>query len=470
MSNDNKTLGKVAFKAGIWYVISSIIVKSIAVLTTPIFTRLMTTEEFGVTSTFTSWYSLLITFFSLNLTYSIGRAKIDFQNSLEKYTGSMMMLSALVSTILTIIGIVFIVPLSNFLELSDIAVLILIIYLVVSPSILFYKNEMRYQYKYKQNIAIAWYIAVSTVALSLVLMFCMDFSDLSIPRMIGITAPSVLLALLLWIRAIKNKSLSINKEYWSYGLRLSLPLIIHTISLSILGQSDRILIAKFTNTSDVGIYSLVYNYGILLTVITGAVSDGWLPYFHDNFAKGNFIDIKNNSKKLVILGCYIGLACIALAPEMVYLLGGEAYMTGLMCVPPVVLGIICSYIYTHYVNIEMTLKKTKYVSMGTIFAAILNVVLNIIFIPKFGYIAAAYTTMASYFTLMIIHYFVTRKILKVNLYNNIFMFVSLLTTCVVAVIVVQTYDYTMIRYALIFVGFVSFLWNFRDFIIKKTRK
>ena len=92
--------GNTALKAGVWYVISSIMVKAISIITTPIFTRMLSTSEYGTVSTFTSWSGLLLTFFTLNLTYSIGRAKLDYPDKLDDYVGSMQLLSLLVSSVI----------------------------------------------------------------------------------------------------------------------------------------------------------------------------------------------------------------------------------------------------------------------------------------------------------------------------------------------------------------------------------
>lgn len=135
-----------------------------------------------------------------------------------------------------------------------------------------------------------------------------------------------------------------NKEYWKYGLQISVPLVWHTVSLSVLAQSDRIFIAKYCGQSDVAIYSMAYNYGAMLSVITGSISNSWLPWFHDNYFVGNCEAIKVNARKLVGIGCYIGLGCVALAPEAMYILGGLAYEDGVDCVIPIVLGIVCQYI------------------------------------------------------------------------------------------------------------------------------
>ena len=284
-------------------------------------------------------------------------------------------------------------------------------------------------------------------------------------RMLGITIPTVLLSATFWIHSLRKRNLNCNKTYWKYGLTLSVPLIIHTLSLNLLSQSDRIFISKICGPGDTALYSLVYNYSLLLSIIMNAISDGWLPWFHDNYFAGNKELIKINSKQLVVLGCYIGLACIGVAPEAIAILGGSEYLQGLPCVLPIVLGVVCQYIYTHYVNIEMHLKKTKYVSEGTIFATVLNLILNAIFIPIFGYVAAAYTTLASYLALMVVHFIITRKRLGIKLYSDVFMFGSMLITSVISIIVSLTYEHTLIRYCLIIVGFVTFLIYFKKYAI-----
>ncbi|EEQ59558.1 polysaccharide biosynthesis protein [Clostridiales bacterium 1_7_47FAA] len=461
--NDSPQSGNLALKSGAWYVASSIMVKAVSIITTPIFTRLLSKMEYGAVATFTSWYSLLAVFCTLNLTYSIGRAKLDMRGDLGNYIGSMQLLSGLVSFAILAVSVIFINPVSSFLELSKSATILLVVYLFFGSSISFYQNGFRYRYKYKQNIAVAWYTALATVFFSLLFVLSHD-TNRDEWRMLGITLPTVLLSSSFWIHAIRHKRLVYNKEYWRYGLALSLPLILHTLSLNLLSQSDRIFISKICGTEDTALYSLVYNYSLLLSIVMNAIADGWLPWFHDNYFAGNNEMIKKSSKKLVVLGCYIGLGCIAVAPEAIAVLGGKDYLPGLPCVLPIVLGVVCQYIYTHYVNIEMHLKKTKYVSEGTIFATVLNLILNAIFIPMFGFVVAAYTTLVSYLALMIVHFVITRKKLGVKLYDDAFMFGIMIGTSAVGFIVTLVYDYMAIRYGLTAIGFVTFLVYFREYI------
>ena len=469
MSNEKQDINKLALKAGSWYVVSSIILKSIGVITTPIFTRLMTPEEYGVTATFNSWCSLLALICTLNLSYSIGRAKLDYPDRLDHYIGSMQMLSLLVTGALAVILLVFIDSVSVWLELPTFAVVLLIIRLLSTPAVEFYQNGCRYRYRYKENIRIAWYLLLSSVFISLLLMLCFD-GDRAMFRLLGGVIPFAALAVLLWHKSWRAGWIAFDTGFWRYGLVLSLPLIVHAMSLNLLAQSDRIFIAKLCSQFDVGVYSIAYSYGMLMTVVTGAIASGWLPWFHDKYHAGEFAEIRKNVKWIVLLECGIGLMCMAFAPEAISLLGGDAYMAGLYCVPPVACGVVCQYIYTHYVNIELHLKKTKFVPIGTMVAAVSNLVLNAVFIPRYGFVAAAYTTLISYLLLLLIHWAYTRYGLQARIYSDRFMFACILGTSIIAAVILPLYQFYLLRYLIILAVMASLMIIFYRFADQKIKQ
>ncbi|MEO2263755.1 oligosaccharide flippase family protein [Dorea sp. YH-dor228] len=468
-SSKFKSNGNIAFQAGIWYVISSIMVKMVSVITTPIFTRILSTDDYGTVATFSSWYSMFLVIYSLNLSVSIGRAKIDYPDKLDEYIGSIQTLSFIVSLGLSAIIVIFISPLSRFFELSVSGTFVLLLYLISAPTISFVQSGYRYKYKYKQNIAIAWYITLSTVFVSL-LLIKLDPDNKALMRMLGIAIPSILLSLYFWVITIKKHCFIINLEYWRYGLNISVPMILHAVSMNILAQSDRIVISKFDGPTQVAFYSLIRNYALLLFVITDAINQAWLPWFHDNYHLGNVNEIRENTKSLVILTCYIGLACISIGPEAILLLGGEQYSEAIVCLMPMVLGVVCQCIYTHYINIELHKKKTKYASQGTVIAATTNIVLNLIFVPLIGYQAAAYTTFASYLLLLVLHCYITHKKLGISLYDDKFLFGAIIITSVISFGVSLTYETLVLRYIIICIGFISFLFVFRNHIFVYIKK
>lgn len=444
-----------AAKAGIWYTISSIVLKGISIFTTPIFTRLLTTSDYGIVQTFLSWSSIFSILCSLNLGYSIGRAKQDFPGKLNGYIGAMESLSMLVTAVIGITAVVFVKPVSRILGLYPILIVLLVLYVLVQQIISLNQASFRYQYRYKENIFISFYGSVVPVVLSLVFIQ-LQTDNKYLGKISGTVIASSLLALYLLFFQIKNKNISINYCYWKYGLKISLPLIVHTISLNILSQSDRIVINSFCGSEAVGIYSLAYTYALLINVVLDSINQAWNPWFHDNYHLGNYRSISKNVKPLVVLGCMLGIGCISIAPEAILLLGGDRYLDGKWVVLPVVLGTVCQYVYSHYVIIEMHLKKTIYVSIGTVIAATINLLLNYLCIPRFGYIAAGYTTLVSYLILYAVHYGITRYCLHIRIYDDRFMILSIIVTMLISMTMAVLFSHIIIRY--IFLILLCVIW------------
>ena len=93
-----------ATKASLWYVVCNVLQKGIVLLSTPIFTRLMSTSEFGIYTIYQSWYSILVIFTSLGLYNSIyNNVLTKYPESSAKATSSMLGLSASITSILGII-------------------------------------------------------------------------------------------------------------------------------------------------------------------------------------------------------------------------------------------------------------------------------------------------------------------------------------------------------------------------------
>lgn len=468
-SEKQENIGSKAFKAGLWYTISNVATKAILVLTTPIFTRIMTMNDYGITATFTSWYTLLATFCTLNLTYSIGRAKLDFEGQLDNYVGNMQLVSLLVSSLIAAFGILFIKPVSELMGLTPVLTVILAVYLIAAPTISLYQAKFKYLYKYRGNILITLYTTLVSVALSL-LIVCNMQENKYLGRIIGIVIPTVLLSLVFWGNSIRTRSLKLNPAFIKYGLAISIPLVLNSISLNILAQSDRVVITKVCGTELTAIYTIAYQMAILVSLVYDSIGQAWLPWFHDSYAVGDFEAIRTNLKTLIIFGCYIGIGCICIAPEAITILGGEQYMRGQWVVAPIVLGLVCKFIYGNYEHIELHLKKTSYIGVGTIIAAFLNLVLNLIFVPIYGFVAAGYTTFFSYFVLMTAHYVITKYFLKVDIYDNRFLFLAILCEAGIAIVLQFIYPNIIARYLFIVVLTISILTKYRYYLVRFIRK
>ena len=251
--NENKKAGiENAFKAGVWYSLSAIAAKSISIITTPIFTRMMSTSDYGIAATFSSWYSIFLILCTANLSYSHSRAKIDFPGQFTRYVGATHTLSYLITGVLSVVAILFLSPVAKFLDLNPALILLLLIYLFSGGTINISQSENRYCYDYKKNIFITLFTTVGTVLFTFLFLGIIK-ENRYYAKILGFVVPSLLLAVWIVILQTRKRAFCINLDYWKYGLRISMPLIFHTISLNVLTQSDRIVINKVCGSEAAGI-------------------------------------------------------------------------------------------------------------------------------------------------------------------------------------------------------------------------
>ena len=106
------------------------------------------------------------------------------------------------------------------------------------------------------------------------------------------------------------------------------------------------------------------------------------------------------------------LGLILFAREIVIILADEKFHSALSVVPIVVIGYVFYGMYIVYGMYTGYKKKTIFTSIITVTAGISNIILNAIFLPKYGYIAAAYTTVVSYFIMFLLALLVDKVVLK----------------------------------------------------------
>ena len=349
--------------------------------------------------------------------------------------------------------------------MNPLLMVLLLLYLFAGGTVNLAQSENRYQYDYKKNIFITLFTTVGTVAFTfLFLIFIKE--NRYYAKILGFVVPAILLAGWIFISELQKKAFCINFEYWKYGLRISLPLVFHTISLNILTQSDRIIINKFCGNDAAGVYSLIYQYAMLVNIILNAINESWNPTYHEK----KYNSINTNIMPLNAFVAYVCIGCITVGPEAILILGGEQYLSGKNCIAPIVLGLMAQFLFSHYIILEVHHKETQYTSFGTIVAASINLVLNIIFVPIFGFTAAAYTTLIAYLVLYLIHLFITKKMLKINLYQDFKLFMWFIIVGVYAGVSNMLYSSIIPRYLLLIFVTIIFALIFKKDILSKLRR
>jgi len=450
---------KLAIKSGIWYTVANFLVRTVTFFTTPIFTRLLTKAEYGDFNTFLSWQSVAIVVISLNLEASLLTARFDYKDDLERYKKSIVCLG----WISTLVWIALVSVFSSFvvekMQISLVYIYSMLLYVGFSPVINIYQMCERFEYRYRNSVLMGLAIALGSSVLSVILV--KNMSDRLSGRIIGSVAPTIVIGLVLIIRYLISSEFT--TRYWKYALKLCIPYIPHLLSLTILNMIDRIMIKSICGSESTAMYSLAYNCGAIITMLIGSMNNAFAPWLGNRLNRGEYSEIKSFAKKYI--GCFtvIAITIILVGPEILYILGGEPYLEAKYVMVPVAAGCFCQFMYTMFVNVEQLLKKTTYMAYASVSAAVLNYVLNHIFIPKYGYIAAAYTTLIGYFWLLILHMLIVRIIGCKHVYD--YKFVSLMIVSVVVVSVGINWVYSMNILRLIV--FISYVAGLGIFVIRK---
>jgi O-antigen/teichoic acid export membrane protein len=117
--------------------------------------------------------------------------------------------------------------------------------------------------------------------------------------------------------------------------------------------------------------------------------------------------------------------------------------------------------------IEYYYGKTKFIAVGSMLAAALNVILNNIFIPTYGYVAAAYTTMVTYFLYFTFHFILAVKIHGSGLFSAAQLFGICGGMVAMGFVAVMLQDQILIRWVLeVLIGLYSLYWAEKNFGIK----
>lgn len=456
-------------KATLWFLICNLLEKGISIFTTPIFTRLLNTNEYGEFNIFNSWVSLLTIFISLNLysgVYSQGLVK-NSENR-EEYASSLQGLSL---TLAIIWGIIFFIlkdPISNFLKISYFQLFMLLIIIWTTSSFNFWATKKRVELDYKKLIFLTMLIIILKPILGI--LFVIKLQNKVNARILSIVVINLIFYSLLFICQIREGKKFYIKKYWVSALKFNVPLIPHYLSGTILSVSDRIMIGRMVGDDKAGIYSLAYSLSMVMIIFNSVIFQTLEPWLYKKLKENQTGEFSKIMYPSLIGIAILNLIVIGFAPEIIKLFAPEEYYEAVWIIPPVAMSVYFMFSYTFFAVFEFYYEKPKYIAFATAFAAVLNIVLNYIGIKKFGYLAAGYATLICYIIYSGMHYFFMRKICK-NFLKNIkvydlrkLMIISGIFINI-ALIFLSSYNNIILRYILILL-----LFGVNLFSIKKIKK
>ena len=469
----NKIVNKIketpnSVKSSVALIISSLLVKGIAFIVTPLFTRLMDMDDFGIVTTYNSWASIIEVFAILGLTsagvFNVGMK--DNKKTRGEYISSCLGLCNLTTLITFIVVFIVKILLGENSTISYEMLGVMFIHFLFSPAQIFWLTRQRYEYKYKLSTI----ISIGSVLLSQLLsvLFVMFADNKSFGKIFGNEIGVLLFAIPFYILLLKRGGDYINLKRWKQILVLSLPLIPHYLAQHIMGSSDKIMITHMTGAADSAIYGVVMNIGLIGTIFWNAINASLVPYSFDKIEKRRYKDIDKLSKKLITGYSIILLFVILLAPEILAILAPASYSGGIYCVPPLTFAVFTQALYNLFANIEFYNKKTSGIAAATVGATIINLILNWLLIPKFSYVGASYATLIADIALIFFHYLNYKRTKTNNIYDVRYIFILSVTFLVVSLLAIPLYNIAIVRYVLLLAIILTAIFA-RKYIIRVIR-
>lgn len=453
----------VGVKSAIVYTLSSVFTRGLAIITVPIFTRLMTTEQVGVVNIYNSWYALISAFATLSLTSGgFAVAMNEYADKRDEYESSVLALTSIVAILIALVYAVAPIFWQKKLGLSNGLIILMIVGFLVAPARDFWLSRQRYEYKYKLAgfISIFGGIFASTFSvLAVIKVSDYDLNGTAVARLYSNYFVIYGIAAILWIYIMKKGKKYYCKEYWKMSLSISIPLIGYSVAGQILNVSDRMMIGKLVNNSAVGIYGTLYTVSSISLLVWQAINSSFVPYMFQNIEKRDH-KIKQISNLLLLFYAAVAILLTYLAPEIVKILATKEYYEAIYIMPPIAAGIFFTSYANLYSNIAVYYKQTKYVMYPTIIAAIINILLNYYCIKAYGYKAAAYTTLVSYIVLATLQTFWSAKVCEKNnnpindIFDNKRLFLLAVVTTLATLLGIPLYSNTITRYVAIAISVV----------------
>lgn len=456
-------------KASVWFVMCSFLQRGISTLTTPIFTRLLNTAEYGSYNVFNSWLSIAAIFVSINLFAGVyGQGLIKFEKERDVFSSSLQGLTLTLVVAWTFIYLFFRNFWNNLFSMNTVQMLSMLLMIWTSAVFGFWAAEQRVKLSYVKLVVVTLIVSVAKPVIGII--FVTHAKDKVTARILGIVLVEVICYIGMFFSQMLRGKKFFSARFWKYVLVFNLPLIPHYLSQTVLSSSDRIMIENMVGKSEAGIYSLAYSVSLVMILFNTALGYTIGPWYYRKIKENRVEDTEPITiTSLVIVGC-VNILLIAFAPEIISIFAPSSYWKSIWVVPPVAMSVYFMFAYDLFSMFEFYFEKTKLIMIASVLAAVLNVLLNSIFIRSCGYIAAGYTTLFCYISYAIFHYICMNRICKMYLpekkaYSKRKLAVITLIFLSSGFLFLFTYNHIFFRYTVIAIMFLVAIFE-RKMIMK----
>lgn len=393
-------------------VLSTVILQGLAFFSSPYFSRVLESENFGVVSVYVAWVQVVSIVFGLRINGVLIMGQNEYSKEEQQGFQSSVMFLAIISFI-CFSGIAFVI---NYLILHESVVMLLMILLhgFGQFSVSYANSKFTNEFRADLNFYLSLFCSISTIILSVFLISCFHNEVNYWGRILGEALPYFFVGLIIAAIVLIKGKILFSSKYWMFCIPLVIPMVFHGLAGIILNQSDRVMLDMMSSSSLVGIYSLAYTFSNVVFICWSALNNSWVPFYYEHMRNGELDIIKRKSKNYMELFSILCCGFILLSTEVYHLFAGKEYWDGTMLIPIFAISSFMIFLYSFPVNYEIFYKKTRSIANASIICATVNIGLNFILIHFFDIYGAAFATLLSYILQMMIHHSKSIGISKTN--------------------------------------------------------
>ncbi len=380
----------------------------------PLYTSYLATKEYGLVDLIQTYVTLLVPIITMELEMSIFRYLVDSRGK-EKNTKKLISNNFFVLGIsLTLFSILYVIV-TCFVNIPfRWLILVDIIVCVLSGNFL----QIARGFGKTLDFSISCILTGLTTVISNIILICV-FHMGAEGMIISMALANFVCSLYLFIRLklfskinLKLKDKKLLKEMYKY----SIPLVPNGISWWIVNVSDRTIISFILNASANGLYAISNKFPTIISSLTGIFNLSWAESaaLHINSKDRDefFSDVFNTIMKLFTA---LGIGMIACMPFVFPILINSKYNDAYNYIPYLVLGTVFNVAICLYSQVYLAKKLSKQVAYTAIIGAIINIVLNLLFIKTIGLYAASLSTAISYFVMMVYRHIDLKKYVNIKI-------------------------------------------------------
>lgn len=457
-------MAKSLSKSVAWYGIGNIFIRSVSFILLPFYSNLISTAEFGNYALLMSVYAIISVLYQFGMHGTLNKFYIEEQKQEKKK----IIFSTLLNFII-LIGIAFTIVLyftSN--EITEIIfgsteyapLMILVFIALFIETICFYiLLLLKTKELAKQAVIYSGIGAILNLIFNVILVFIyrLSVAGIILAQLLSSTA-----LFLIMLRIIRDDFvLKIDMSIIKTLLKFAYPLLFAGFLSAAVDVADRFILNYFLGTSEVGIYSLAYRIAMVMNVFVISFRTAWNPYSLNLFYSKDYKSTYGSTlNKLVAVSCII-LLIFSLFSRYLFEINifgiplfNPVYKSGIVILPLVLIGYIFSGISSFYSVYPYISNKSYHFLFSDSIAFVSNVIVNVIFIPKYGIIGAAFATAIGFLFGAAYLFFISRDQIKIDYQTKnlsviilcamIFLFVGLnFKSVIIDIIVVVGYLITL---------------------------